>query len=351
MAEPSGKDHEFAVETWLREENPEPLEVLFSMARSVRELNVGKQVHLRGLVEFSNLCIRQCAYCGIRAGNTHVSRYIMSLPEILECAGMAHGFGYGTVVLQSGEDENISPSWVADVIRAIKDTYPLAVTLSLGERRREDYRLWKEKGADRCLLKFETSDPMLYHRIHPQRYNGEPNRVELLRELRGMGYEIGSGIMVGLPGQTYASIAYDLNTFVALDLDMVGIGPYIPHPDTPLGRRFIAEKYVSSEQAPNTDTMACKVVALTRILCPQANIPATTALASVNRDGYLLGLLAGANVVMPNITPVKYRKQYDIYPKTEHLPYDRLHSGVCAVIAAAGLVPGVGRGSRVGRRF
>lgn len=297
---------------WLREEDNVRLEELWKRADSVRRENVGEAVHLRGLVEISNICSRSCGYCGLRVDNHDVQRYRMTKGEILECAAMAVDFGYGTLVMQAGEDYGISQDWMADVIRSIKKNTPLAVTLSLGERPEEDLQVWKSVGADRYLLRFETSDSELFSRIHPTA-PGKPfrDRKEILRELRELGYEVGSGVMIGIPGQTFSSLAHDIALFADLDLDMIGVGPFIAHPNTPLGH----ESASVPDQAPNTELMTYKAVALTRLVCPQSNIPSTTALATLNlSSGRELGLMRGANVVMPNLTPPKYRVLYEIYP-------------------------------------
>jgi biotin synthase len=300
---------------WLREDNPDRLKTLWAWANETRRLNVGDTIHLRGLVEISSRCIRQCAYCGLRAGNHSLTRYRMSPEEILESARQAVGYGYGTVVLQAGEDFGLSCEWVADVVRQIKSKTPLAVTLSLGERTEAELAAWREAGADRYLLRFETSDPELFELIHPSRDQQAEGRMGLLRHLKQLGYEVGSGIMVGLPGQTYASVARDIDLFRELDLDMIGIGPFIPHPHTPLGTGELKPFATPEEQVPNTEMMVYKAVALTRLVRPDANIPSTTALATINkRNGRELGLQRGANVLMPNLTPVKYRSLYEIYP-------------------------------------
>lgn len=222
--------------------------------------------------------------------------------------------GYGTVVLQSGEDPDCSREWLAELIRRIKHETPLAVTLSVGERSEADLAAWREAGADRYLLRLETSDRALFERIHPPRPGqGRSDRIALLRTLREIGYEVGSGVLVGLPGQTFASLADDLELFAELDLDMIGCGPFIAHPATPLGAKSDGQS--PPDQVPGTALMGYKVVALARLVCPEANIPSTTALSTLNSaEGKQLGLARGANVIMPNLTPARYRELYDIYP-------------------------------------
>ncbi|HRY30452.1 MAG TPA: radical SAM protein, partial [Elusimicrobiota bacterium] len=220
---------------WLREGRPSDLKTLWSRADAARRKNVGDAVHLRGLVEISNHCVRSCAYCGINRAHRGITRYRMTAHEVLACARQAVGLGYGTVVLQAGEDPGLRRAAVADLVRRIKKDTGLAVTLSLGERDDGDLVAWKQAGADRYLLRFETSNPDLYARIHPSLPGRPSDRFALLRRLRALGYEVGSGVMIGIPGQTYESLADDIETFARLDLDMIGMGPYIAHPSTPLG--------------------------------------------------------------------------------------------------------------------
>ena len=300
---------------WLRESRPSRLAELYQWANEVRRERVGDAVHLRGLIEISSHCMRQCMYCGLRQGNRDLPRYRMTRDEILDCARQAERLGYGTVVMQAGEDDLLTAEWIAEIVRWIKRETALAVTLSLGERQQDELRLWRSAGADRYLLRFETSDENLFRIIHPLRNPGGPDRLTLLRQLKSLGYEAGGGVMVGIPGQSFASLAEDILTFRALNLDMIGIGPYIAHPATPLGSGALHPEIAPSEQAPSSEEMVYKMIALTRIMCPDTNIPSTTALATINKvDGRKLGLQAGANVVMPNLTPVKYRRLYEIYP-------------------------------------
>lgn len=300
---------------WLREEDPTRLEQLWAMADSARARFVGSAVHLRGLIEISNYCVRQCTYCGLRSSNGDLDRYRMTADEIIACAHRAVSLGHGTVVMQAGEDYGIGTTWLAEIIRRIKSETPLAVTLSLGERPTSDLATWRDAGADRYLLRFETSEPRLFNIIHPPLPHQASDRIAILRQLRQLGYEVGSGIMVGIPGQTYDTVADDIQLFRELDLDMIGIGPYIPHPHTPLGNGQITFGVPDYVQVPNTELMVYKAVALTRLMCPDANIPSTTALATINKtNGRELGLQRGANVVMPNLTPPQYRTLYQIYP-------------------------------------
>ena len=362
--------------SWLRETDASRLDALWRRADALRRERVGDAVHLRGLVEISNACARSCGYCGIRADNAKLERYRMTAEEILGCARQAVAFGYGTVVLQAGEDYGLTREWVADVVGRIKADTPLAVTLSLGERPDADLALWREAGADRYLLRFETSNRALYDRIHPPLDGRPSDRFAILRRLRDLGYEIGSGVMIGIPGQTCDDLAADVEAFRELDLDMIGVGPYIPHPDTPLGSGVKGSDAISgrmemgsdplvtngkklpgghagpplraaADQAPNTELMTYKMVALARLACPGANIPSTTALATLNRDaGRELGLQRGANVVMPNLTPVPYRALYEIYPAKACVfeTADQCHGCLIRRIRSIGRTLGAGRG-------
>jgi biotin synthase len=331
---------------WLRTTDEFELRQLFSIADGVRRKYVGDAVHLRGLIEISSYCGRHCAYCGLRALR-RITRYRMTREDILSCAHKAVRLGFGTVVLQSGEDFALEAGWVADIVRTIKRETDLAVTLSLGERTTDELRMWRDAGGDRYLLRFETSDPELYRKIHPSLPGRKSDRIAILRELRALGYEIGSGVMVGIPGQTYDTLARDIEMFRELDLDMVGIGPFLAHPDTPLGA--VDVQNAGADQVPNTEQMVLKTVALTRVMCPEANIPSTTALATVNPlRGRENGFQSGANVVMPNLTPSPYRQMYEIYPGKACVDEDVEQCARCvrARITRAGREVGVGHGCR-----
>ena len=332
---------------WLRETNPARLAELWRMADDTRQRFVGGEVHLRGLIEFSNYCVRLCAYCGLRAPNDGLRRYRMSAEEILACARQAVSFGYGAVVLQSGEDPGTRADWMADLIRRIKAETPLAITLSLGERSDEDLAAWRAAGADRYLLRFETSNRALYDRLHPPRPGTRSDRLAILARLRELGYEVGSGVMIGIPGQTYDDLARDIALFGELDLDMIGVGPYLIHPDTPLGDPDFRPLVPGDQQVPGDELTTYKVIALARLVCPRANIPSTTALATLNRrSGRELGLVRGANVVMPNLTPPKYRVLYEIYPNKACLLETAEGCSTCLNerIEALGRQVGKGRG-------
>jgi biotin synthase len=285
---------------WLKEKDPVKLAVLLKKADRVRKHYCGNAVHLRGIIEFSNYCRRDCLYCGLRRSNRKLRRYRLSAQEIMAAAATAQELRIPTVVLQSGEDSGFGIAALCRIVRAIRKT-GCAITLSAGELPAEDYCRLKDAGADRYLLKFETSDRRLYEKLRPGcRF---ADRVKCLEELRRLGYQVGSGIMVGLPGQGAQSIANDIGLFKELALDMIGIGPFIPHPDTPL----------SNAGEPCLEMML-KTVALTRIAVPRSHIPATTAAATIDPYGREKALRCGGNVVMPNITPQKYRRLYQIYP-------------------------------------
>ncbi len=273
---------------------------LFSLADCVRKENVGDEVHLRGLIEFSNICRNNCLYCGIRRDNTLVRRYRMEESEIVETAQKAVRIGFKTIVMQSGEDMYYTQGRLCRIISAIKK-FDVAITLSLGERTYDEYKAFREAGADRYLMRIETTDKKLYQKLDPDM--SWQHRYECLLMIKELGYELGSGIMVGLPEQSLESIAEDLLFLQSLPVDMAGIGPFIPHPQTPL----------ASETGGNLD-LALRAMAIMRLLLPDINIPATTAMESLHPRGRIMALQAGANVVMPNVTEGEYRRLYELYP-------------------------------------
>lgn len=287
-------------------------EWLFSLADKIRKEYVGDEVHLRGLIEFSNICKCTCKYCGLRYENSEVERYRISTPSILSTAKKASAAGYKTIVLQSGEDRFFSQKVMCEIIEEIKKL-DVALTLSIGERSFDDYKAFKESGADRYLIRIETTDKNLYKEMHPNM--SFENRVRCLKDLKTLGYEVGTGCLVGLPSQTIESLAGDILFFKEINADMIGIGPFIAHPQTPL------------KDCANGDlTLSLKVMALTRIMLKNINIPATTAMETLNPDGRLMALQCGANVIMPNVTDLNYCEKYDIYPNKAHLDDDILHS-------------------------
>ncbi|ACD53858.1 biotin synthase [Clostridium botulinum] len=273
---------------------------LFKAADKVREKSLGNIVHLRGLIEFTNICKRNCLYCGLRRDNKNIKRYRLSKEEIIDFANKAVSYGYKTIVLQGGEDDFFTKEKMVEIIKEIKNLN-VALTLSLGEKTYEEYKAFKEAGADRYLLRIETTNKKLYEEMDPMMSYDE--RLKCLENLGDLDYEVGTGILVGLPNQTLDSLADDILFFKKLNADMIGIGPFIPNEDTPL----------KNSQGGNLN-LALKVMAITRLLLPDINIPATTAMESLHKNGRILALQSGANVVMPNVTEGEYRKLYALYP-------------------------------------
>ena len=273
-----------------------------ALAVDVRRQIYGNAVFVRGLIEISSVCRNDCFYCGIRCGNANAQRYRLTPEEILLCAEQGYALGFRTFVLQGGEDPYYTDEILCALIRELKARYPdCAVTLSLGERGRDSFAALKAAGADRYLLRHETADPALYGKLHPAGMTYE-NRMESLYTLRELGYQVGAGFMVGAPYQTNAALALDLKFIEEFQPDMCGIGPFIPHKDTPF-RDFPA----------GTAKDTCFLLSLIRLIHPPVLLPATTALGTVHPEGRELGILAGANVVMPNLSPVSVRKKYELY--------------------------------------
>ncbi|MCI5634525.1 MAG: [FeFe] hydrogenase H-cluster radical SAM maturase HydE [Alphaproteobacteria bacterium] len=273
---------------------------LLKEADKVRHDNVGDEVHLRGLIEFSNICRNNCMYCGIRRDNKQLQRYRMSEEELIETARRGAELGFKTIVMQSGEDMYYNTDRMCRIVETIKK-FDVAVTLSMGERDYVEYKAFRNAGADRYLMRIETTDKDLYHKLDPEM--SWQHRYECLLMLKELGYELGTGSMVGLPEQSIESIADDLLFMQKLEVDMAGIGPFIPHQQTPL-----------KDAAGGTLDLALRTMALMRIMLPDINIPATTAMESLHPQGRIKALQGGANVVMPNITEGEYRKLYELYP-------------------------------------
>ena len=305
---------------------------LYRQADRVRHDAIGDEVHLRGLIEFSNICRNDCMYCGIRRSNRHVHRYRMTDEELVETARRAVALGFQTIVLQSGEDMHFDQARLCRIIEQIK-RHDVALTLSVGERDYADYKAFKDAGADRYLLRIETTDRDLYHRLNPGM--SWQHRHECLLMIKELGYELGSGIMVGQPGQTVTSIADDLLYLKDIGIDMAGIGPFIPHPDTPL-----------AHEAGGSLELALRTMAVMRLLMPDINIPATTAMESLHPKGRIMALQAGANVVMPNVTEGEYRRLYELYPGKVCVNDTPVHCRSCIAlkIQAIGRTIGQGRG-------
>lgn len=277
-------------------------ENLRSVARKITDNIFGREVRVRGLIEITNVCRNNCLYCGLRKGNTDIRRYSLSDETILATCREGHDVGFRTFVLQGGENPAFTRTRMDTLVAAIHSEFPdAAITLSLGEWDDDALRDFKEAGASRYLLRHETYDPLHYSRLHPTEMSRD-NRIRCLRTLKRLGYQTGTGIMVGSPFQSLGNIADDLAFMHSLQPEMIGIGPFIPHKDTP----FASFAHGSVE-------MTLRLISILRIMFPHANIPATTALASIDPDGRNKGLMAGANVVMPNLSPLSCRKEYAIY--------------------------------------
>ncbi len=280
---------------------------LAAAADAVRRELFGAGVFIRGLVEISNRCRNDCLYCGIRRGNASARRYRLAPEEIVACADEGYRLGFMTVVLQGGEDPFFTDDVVCGIVRAIKRRHPdQAVTLSLGERSAESYRALREAGADRYLLRHETASPEHYAKLHPPEMRWDA-RMECLRELRRLGFQVGCGFMVGSPFQTPRELAMDLKFVEEFKPEMCGVGPFVPHRDTPLGR-FRA----------GTVEKTCLMLSILRLVHPPMLIPSTTALGTIAEDGRERGILAGANVVMPNLSPPSVRSKYELYDNKVH---------------------------------
>ncbi len=285
----------------LLETEGEEERLLLHIADRLRAETMGEAVHLRGIIEFSNYCRRNCGYCGLRRDNRKLARYRLTREEIVEAAIKAWQIGYKTIVLQSGEDLYFGTELMADIIREIKSRTELAITLSMGERDKSTYSAWREAGADRYLLRIETTDEKIFRKLHPE--DDLDERKRCLFMLKELGFQLGSGVMVGLPGQDALSLAKDVIWMHELGVEMVGIGPFIAHPETPL-----------KNEKGGTLGQALRLVAVLRLVFPHAHIPATSAMGSLDPVGREKALQAGANVMMPNITPTKVRPLYELYP-------------------------------------
>lgn len=310
--------------------NDDNQEILFKKADEIRKEYVGDEVHLRGLIEFSNICRNNCLYCGIRRDNKQVKRYRMTAEEIIETAKNAANIGFKTIVMQSGEDLHFSKDVMCDILGEIKK-FDVAITLSLGERTYDEYKTWKKAGADRYLIRIETTNKDLYHKLDPDMT--WQNRYDCTMWLKELGYELGSGIMVGLPEQTIESIADDLLFLKDIEVDMAGIGPFIPAPNTPL-----------ANEKGGTLNLALRTMAVMRLLMPDINIPATTAMESLHPNGRIMALQAGANVVMPNITSNEYKQLYTLYPNKTKVDKAQSNTDIVSKIISIGRTIGKGYG-------
>ncbi|HIZ87016.1 MAG TPA: [FeFe] hydrogenase H-cluster radical SAM maturase HydE [Candidatus Coprenecus pullistercoris] len=294
----------------LEDSSPENAAALYAKAYEVKKKTVGESVYLRGLVEISNICRKNCLYCGIRRDNREAGRYELTDKEVLDAAEFAFKEGYGSLVIQGGErTDRMFIDRITAMLVEIKRRWPLGITLSLGEQSMDVYQEWFEAGAHRYLLRIESSTKELYEKIHPaDAVHSYETRVEALVSLRRCGYQVGTGVMIGLPFQTAAHLADDLLFFKRLDIDMCGMGPYLEHSQTPLYeyRGLIPDKMSRLE-------LSLKMVALLRLLMPDINIAATTAMQAIVQDGRERAIMAGANVLMPNLTSADVREEYQIY--------------------------------------
>ena len=294
------RDEEFLALLTCRD--PEVMDYLGERARAVREKTYGKQVYIRGLIEFTNCCKNDCLYCGIRRSNSKAQRYRLTPEQILACTDNGYELGFRTFVLQGGEDPWFTDEAMAELIRAIKTRHPdCALTLSVGEKERETYQAWFDAGADRYLLRHETADPDHYRYLHPPEMSWD-HRMNCLRTLKDIGYQVGCGMMIGAPGQTVDCYLEDLRFMQEFRPHMVGVGPFIPHQDTP----FRQEPGGTLE-----DTL--RLLSIIRLLLPHVLLPATTALGTIHPRGREMGIQAGANVVMPNLSPTEVRGKYLLY--------------------------------------
>lgn len=290
------------LEELLTTTDQELIEELYRRARATAGKYYGKEIYLRGLIEFTNYCKNNCYYCGIRCGNEKAQRYRLTMDQILSCCESGWELGFRTFVLQGGEDGYYTDEKLIRLIRRIKESYPdCALTLSIGEKSEESYRAYREAGADRYLLRHETACEEHYRKLHPAEMSGE-NRRNCLRILKKLGYQTGAGFMVGSPFQTVDDLVEDFLFLKDLDPEMVGIGPFIAHQDTPFHDR---------ESGTLEDTLF--YLALLRLMLPNVLLPATTALGTIHPKGRELGVRSGANVVMPNLSPVSVRKKYMLY--------------------------------------
>lgn len=299
------REQKLSKKEWIRlieGRTPELAEYLFEKAVKIRKKYYGNNIFIRGLIEISSVCKNDCYYCGIRRSNKNAERYHLTRGEILECCREGYELGFRSFVLQGGEDPYFSDTIIVQIVSAIKSMYPdCAVTLSLGEKSRESYQAYFNAGADRYLLRHETADFAHYRKLHPSDLSLK-NRMRCLKDLKEIGYQTGSGFMVGSPGQTPACLAEDMLYLKWLNPQMVGIGPFVPHHDTP----FAAEQAGTAE-------LTVFMLGLIRLMLPSVLLPATTALGTIDPYGREKGILAGANVVMPNLSPQEVRTKYALY--------------------------------------
>ena len=306
-------------------QSPETARALAARAVEVRKSVYGTAVYVRGLIEISNICKNDCLYCGIRRGNARCERYRLSPEEILRCGEMGYHMGFRTFVLQGGEDPFFTDQVLCGLVEAMKQAHPdCAVTLPMGARSRESYQKLREAGADRYLLRHETANRAHYEKLHPAEMSFE-NRMRCLRGLKELGYQVGCGFMVGSPGQTSETLAEDLKFIEDFKPDMCGVGPFVPHKDTPF-----------RDHPAGTLEQTCYLLSIIRLIHPPVLLPATTALGTIHPEGRELGILAGANVVMPNLSPENVRGKYELYN-------NKLNTGAEAAQGLAALKERMGR--------
>lgn len=305
LIEKLAASHSLSVEEYellIKNRNDEAAKLLRKYAVKIRKEIYKNHVYVRGLIEISNICKNDCLYCGIRRSNKNCERYRLNHEEIISCSNEGYELGFRTFVLQGGEDSFFSDEILGDIVKKIKSNHPdCAITLSMGERSYESYKFLKACGADRYLLRHETADKEHYSKLHPSSMSYE-NRIKCLHDLKNLGYQVGCGFMVGSPFQTEKNLAQDLKFIEDFKPDMCGIGPFIPHKDTPF-KNFPA----------GTVELTCFLLSIIRLIYPPVLLPATTALGTIHPTGRELGILSGANVVMPNLSPVNVRKKYELY--------------------------------------
>ncbi len=301
-------DHLARGRTLTREEwielitNREDAEYLFEQARKKQHQYYGNQVYTRGLIEFTNYCRNNCRYCGIRRDNQKAERYRLSMEEVMECCRTGYELGFRTFVLQGGEDGYYTDDRIVELVSRIRHSYPdCAITLSIGEKEEDSYRRFYQAGANRYLLRHETGDEAHYQKLHPKEMSYK-HRIQCLWKLKEIGYQVGCGFMVGSPGQTPETLAKDMQLIQELQPDMVGIGPFVPHHETPF-----------AQETGGTVELTLYLLGILRLLKPDLLLPATTALGTIDPKGREKGILAGANVVMPNLSPTSVRKKYELY--------------------------------------
>ena len=320
----------------------EDFDLLIKKADAVRNRFIGNKVYLRGVIEFTNQCTKNCYYCGIRKGNKNLKRYFMKKEDIVNSVRFASEKGLGSVVLQGGElsgDEYVS--FIEDVIKEIKKVDPeIMITLSLGEASFDDYKRWFDAGAERCLLRMETTNEELYKKWHPKGHSFS-ERLKCLENIKKIGYQTGTGVLIGAPYQTVSDLAKDILFYKDFDIDMIGMGPYVIHYETPWGSEF---KEWFDKKKKNIFELAIKMIAVARIVLEDVNITSTSALGALHPEGRVIGLKAGGNVIMPDITNPHYKEYYRLYENKPALksPLEESLNSILKIIEKAGLIAAIG---------